>query len=65
MGHNRRVAVVTGANRGIGLEIVRQLAGQGIRAVLTSRDEAKGRAARQELEAEGLDVYYRQLGLGE
>ena len=40
-----RVAVVTGGNRGIGLEVCRQLAGLGLRVVLTARDEAKGEAA--------------------
>lgn len=58
----RRVAVVTGANRGIGLEICRQLAQRGdIRVVLTSRDQDKGRSAVDELLANGLDVDYRQL----
>jgi NAD(P)-dependent dehydrogenase (short-subunit alcohol dehydrogenase family) len=41
----RPVAVVTGANRGIGLEVCRQLAGEGYRAVLGSRDLDKGRRA--------------------
>jgi NAD(P)-dependent dehydrogenase (short-subunit alcohol dehydrogenase family) len=45
------VAVVTGGNRGIGLEVCRQLAEQGHTVVLGSRDPAKGRAA-----AAGLDV---------
>jgi NAD(P)-dependent dehydrogenase (short-subunit alcohol dehydrogenase family) len=39
------VAVVTGANRGIGLEVCRQLAARGYRVVLGSREPAKGRAA--------------------
>ncbi len=56
-----RVAVVTGANRGIGLEICRQLAQEGIYTILTSRDEAKGQAARQELADAGLDIGYHQL----
>lgn len=56
-----RVAVVTGANRGIGLEITRQLARLGIHAVLTSRDEAKGRLAWQKLADSGLPVGYYQL----
>jgi NAD(P)-dependent dehydrogenase (short-subunit alcohol dehydrogenase family) len=65
MEHHRRVAVVTGANRGIGFEIVRQLAREGIHVVLTSRDEAKGQAARQELESEGLDVTLQQLDVAD
>jgi len=56
-----RVAVVTGGNRGIGLEIVRQLARQGMRAVLTARDVPNGEAARARLAAEGLDVAFHGL----
>jgi NAD(P)-dependent dehydrogenase (short-subunit alcohol dehydrogenase family) len=43
------VAVVTGANRGIGLEVCRQLAGVGYAAVLGSRDPRKGEQAAAEL----------------
>jgi NAD(P)-dependent dehydrogenase (short-subunit alcohol dehydrogenase family) len=42
---SRRVALVTGANRGIGLEVCRQLAAEGFAVVLGSRDAAKGEAA--------------------
>lgn len=61
MSENKRVAVVTGGNRGIGFETCRQLAKQNIKVILTSRDEAKGKAAAEKLQAEGLDVSNYQL----
>ena len=48
-----RLAVVTGGNRGIGLEIARQLAGSGLRVVIGVRDVAKGQAAAEDLNREG------------
>ena len=51
-----KVALVTGANKGIGLETVRQLAKQGFIVLLGSRDEARGRKAAEKLKADGLTV---------
>lgn len=56
-----KVAVVTGANRGIGLEVAKSLAASGFKTVLTCRDEAKGKEAQEALKSEGLDVDYQAL----
>ncbi|KAG8071388.1 hypothetical protein GUJ93_ZPchr0006g45234 [Zizania palustris] len=56
------VAVVTGANRGIGHELAARLAEQGLAVVLTARDEARGEAAAAALRARGLrSVRFRRL----
>ncbi|XP_062061352.1 carbonyl reductase [NADPH] 1-like [Lepus europaeus] len=59
-----RVALVTGANKGVGFTIARDLcrlfSGD---VVLTARDEAQGRAAVQQLQAEGLSPRFHQLDI--
>lgn len=53
----KKIALITGANKGIGLETARQLASQhGVHVLLGARDAAKGTAAAATLKAEGLDV---------
>nr|XP_023891896.1 (+)-neomenthol dehydrogenase-like [Quercus suber] len=61
-----RYAVVTGSNKGIGLETVRQLASKGVKVVLTARDEKKGLEAVQKLKDSGLSdlVLFHQLDVG-
>jgi NAD(P)-dependent dehydrogenase (short-subunit alcohol dehydrogenase family) len=49
MTENGRVALVSGGNRGIGLEICRQLADRGIAVILGSRDEDSGQRAAESL----------------
>jgi NAD(P)-dependent dehydrogenase (short-subunit alcohol dehydrogenase family) len=48
-----RIVLVTGANRGIGREVARQLARRGFRVVIGARDEAGGRRAAAEIQAAG------------
>lgn len=47
---NGRVALVSGGNRGIGLEVCRQLSEQGVTVIIGSRDEDRGRVAAESLE---------------
>lgn len=60
-----KVAVVTGANRGIGLEVARELARQGLKVVLTCRDESKGKEVQEKLASEGLNVDVRVVDVTE
>lgn len=58
-----KIAVVTGANRGLGFEICRQLAKKGVRVILSARDELKGKQAVEDLAKDGLDVDFHQLDI--
>ncbi|MDP9409361.1 MAG: SDR family oxidoreductase [Actinomycetota bacterium] len=62
MAENARVALVSGGNRGLGLEVCRQLAGRGLTVIMGSRDEERGRSA-----AEGLpgNVVVRRLDVAD
>jgi NAD(P)-dependent dehydrogenase (short-subunit alcohol dehydrogenase family) len=53
--------VVTGANRGLGLETSRQLVQLGIQVVLTSRSNDKGRTAVEQFKNAGLEVRFHAL----
>jgi len=52
----KKIALVTGANKGIGLEIARQLGQQGIIVLLGVRDQGRREAAVQQLQAEGSEA---------
>jgi NAD(P)-dependent dehydrogenase (short-subunit alcohol dehydrogenase family) len=56
-----RIALVTGANRGLGFETCRQLAQLGLTVILSARDLTKGEIAAKQLIERGLDVIFYEL----
>jgi len=58
---NKTIALVTGANKGIGYETARQLAGRGLTVLLGARDAQRGKEAAAKLQGDGLDVQFLQL----
>ncbi len=61
MSEGKKIALVTGANKGIGLEIARQLGLQDITVLVGARDQARGEVAIQKLRAEKIDAVAIQL----
>ncbi|MBS1787719.1 MAG: SDR family oxidoreductase [Acidobacteria bacterium] len=62
---SKKIALVTGANKGIGFETVRQLAAKNVTVLLAARDEQRGAEAANKLKAEGLDVQFLQLDVND
>ena len=59
--YEKRVALVSGANRGLGYAISRQLGDQNITVILGTRNPNKGAAACSRLQEKGLDVHFELL----
>ncbi|ADV84646.1 SDR family oxidoreductase [Terriglobus saanensis] len=57
MAEAKKVALITGANKGIGFETAKQLGEQGITVVVAARDQKKADETAQKLKAVGIDAY--------
>src|SRR3989442_10452903 len=65
MSGEAKIALVTGANRGLGLELLRHLAGRGMIVIFGARDRTRGQRAAQSLLDAGLGVLPRRLDVTE
>jgi NAD(P)-dependent dehydrogenase (short-subunit alcohol dehydrogenase family) len=59
----KKVALITGANKGIGFEVARQIANAGWIVLAAARNPDLGRQAAKKLQAEGLDVHFVHIDL--
>src|SRR5262245_10744599 len=59
--NDKRTALVTGANKGIGFETARQLGKQGMTVLIGARDEVRGARAVDTLRAENIDARFVAL----
>ncbi len=60
---SKKIALITGANKGIGFETARQLGAQGITVLIGARDEARGTEAAAKLQSEGVEAHFVQLNV--
>ena len=65
MTNDKPIALVTGANRGLGLETSRQLGKRGVKVLIGARDLAKGEQAAETLGNEGIDAVAIQLDVSD
>jgi len=65
MNHTKRIALVTGANKGIGMEIARQLARAGVFVIIGARDMERAKAAVADLASQGLSTESLRIDLND
>ena len=56
--NDKKIALITGANKGLGFETARQLGRQDIKVLIGARDETRGREAVAKLQEEGFDAEF-------
>jgi NAD(P)-dependent dehydrogenase (short-subunit alcohol dehydrogenase family) len=63
MATTKKIALITGANKGLGFEMARQLGHAGVQVLMAARDGRKGEEAAAKLRDEGLDVQFLKLDI--
>lgn len=63
--NNKKVALITGANKGLGFETARQLGAKGLTVLIGARDEQRGHEAETKLRAENVDAHFVHLDLAD
>jgi NAD(P)-dependent dehydrogenase (short-subunit alcohol dehydrogenase family) len=63
MANAKKIALITGANKGLGFEMARQLGQAGVQVLMAARDPQKGEAAAEKLRGEGLDAQFLKLDI--
>ncbi len=58
---SKKIALITGANKGIGFETARQLGNEGVTIIAAARNEEKGNYAVELLKKEGIDIEFLKL----
>lgn len=61
----KKVALITGANKGLGFGIARQLGKQNITVLIAARNDSRGKEAVDKLQFEGIDAYFIKLDVSD
>ena len=61
LNHKGKIALITGANKGIGFEVARQLGAEGITVLIAARNPHLGEIAEATLKADGADAHFIEL----
>lgn len=61
MGENKKIVLITGANKGLGFETARQLAEKDYTVLIGARDESRGAEAAEKLKSEGFDAEFVKI----
>ncbi len=65
MSETKKVALITGANKGLGFETARQLGKQGVTVLIGARDEKRGAEAEAKLKSENFDAQFVHLDVND